>query len=502
MSNPKPQLKTFLPILFSLLLVFGYYLYLHANVPAKVNFSNDTILSLTNITAGDLIIAQNSQCDSIDVSGKNLTVSNIPDGGNFTLKTATHSSAIKISPSDGTVNLTFSSDNFSQGGIVSYTLSSSTGSATANITWGVPQSNIHYTVKANGTILSAPLSSSSSEITFNYNKTLITPTTFTIAEDITAPTSFTLISPADKAVISDKRPTFSWNASSDSGSGLSKYQLYIDNTPNQDNIPSSATSIPSSADLSCGNHSWYVKAIDSADNSTSSNTMSFLIDCAGGFTPPTKPNITNANITASNTGILTLTNIPGNITQFTVSTTPDFKNTSWQDISKKDEILKKYNANDKLYIKFRTKDGGVSDVVTYTPKSSNTSTGNNTISGNTITNPITLNDGDIVKTPTNPDVYIIKYKNNKQYKRLILSPSVFKSYQHLKWTNIKIISQQQLDQYTTSNLVKETKDTIIYSLTPQGNKGERRTISTSQPYDIDSVYEINKVDRDSYKLVK
>jgi hypothetical protein len=102
----------------------------------------------------------------------------------------------------------------------------------------------------------------------------------------------------------------------------------------------------------------------------------------------------------------------------------------------------------------------------------------------------------------NPDVYIIKYKNDKQYKRLILSPQVFKSYGHLKWSNLKIISQGQLDTFITSNLVKETKDNIIYELFPKGDRGERRPLDTTKPYDPDSVYEINSTDRNSYTLIK
>jgi hypothetical protein len=185
------------------------------------------------------------------------------------------------------------------------------------------------------------------------------------------------------------------------------------------------------------------------------------------------------------------------ITQIIISYTPDFKNASWQTFD-----LNKFKTIDQitqtLYVKLKTKEGKISDTIIYVPKS--TSTTGNTTPSNTITIPLT--EGDIVKTINNPDVYIIKYKNNKQYKRLILSPSVFKSYQHLKWSNLKIISQSQLDTYTTSNLVYLSGDKNIYSLTPYGDEGERRILSTTQQYDQDSVYEINKTDKDSYKLIK
>jgi hypothetical protein len=59
-----------------------------------------------------------------------------------------------------------------------------------------------------------------------------------------------------------------------------------------------------------------------------------------------------------------------------------------------------------------------------------------------------------------------------------------------------------MDQYITSSLVKETTDTIIYTLTAYGDTGERKAFDVSSSYDADSVYEINAVDRDSYELAK
>jgi hypothetical protein len=109
-----------------------------------------------------------------------------------------------------------------------------------------------------------------------------------------------------------------------------------------------------------------------------------------------------------------------------------------------------------------------------------------------------LAEGDIAKAPDNPDVYIIKYKGGKQYKRLILSPSVFNSYGHLKWSNIKTVPQSQLDAYTTSTLVQVAGDQYAYVLYPRGDEGERKRLDTSKAYDADSVYEINATDKFSY----
>ena len=224
-----------------------------------------------------------------------------------------------------------------------------------------------------------------------------------------------------------------------------------------------------------------------------------------GFVSPAKPNVSSANVTINN-GNLNLTNLPTTITQIAISTSPDFTNSSWEDISKKDDLLKQYTNTDTLYIKFRTQEGGVSDTIikegNNITKNEQGTVQNDINDGNTDTNDSSqsLQDGDIVKTPDNPDIYVIKYKNNKQYKRLLLSPTIFNSYLHLKWNNIKTISQQQLDQYQTSNLVKETTDTITYTLTPNGDTGKRKPLNPSTSYDPDSIYEINKPERDSYEL--
>jgi len=211
------------------------------------------------------------------------------------------------------------------------------------------------------------------------------------------------------------------------------------------------------------------------------------VDSGAAFIPPAKPRIQNISIKFEGDS-LSLKGLPANIVQMAVSTSPDFEGVSWEDIAQKDDILRQYDNTPELYFKFRTNQGATSDVITY-ERSADVPSSN-------------LKDGDIVKTANNPDVYIIKLKNNKQYKRLILSPSVFKSYGHLKWNNLKIISQAEMDSYVTSSLVKETKDSIIYELFPNGDDGERKLLDAGKSYDGDSVYEINAVDRDSYKLIK
>lgn len=86
------------------------------------------------------------------------------------------------------------------------------------------------------------------------------------------------------------------------------------------------------------------------------------------FVAPPKPNIQNVSITPDGDA-LEFKNLPANIIQIAVSLTSDFNNTSWEDIAKKEEILNRYVNAEKLYIKFRTNKGAVSDVMIYEPNS-------------------------------------------------------------------------------------------------------------------------------------
>jgi hypothetical protein len=106
-------------------------------------------------------------------------------------------------------------------------------------------------------------------------------------------------------------------------------------------------------------------------------------------------------------------------------------------------------------------------------------------------------DGSIVRAFGDIDVYIIKLKNGKAFKRLVLSPSVFRSYGHLKWENIIIVDAAVLDDYTTSNLVYVAGSSKIWLLEPQGDTGKKSVFTGT--YDPDSVYEVNATDLASYK---
>lgn len=108
-----------------------------------------------------------------------------------------------------------------------------------------------------------------------------------------------------------------------------------------------------------------------------------------------------------------------------------------------------------------------------------------------------LVDGAIIRAFGDIDIYIVKLMNGKMFKRLILSPSVFSSYQHLKWENVVVIDQSVLDQYTTSNLVYVVgNQDKTWLLQPYGDTGMKNLLIGE--YDPDSVYEINATDFNSY----
>jgi hypothetical protein len=96
----------------------------------------------------------------------------------------------------------------------------------------------------------------------------------------------------------------------------------------------------------------------------------------------------------------------------------------------------------------------------------------------------------------------VKYVGSKKFKRLILSPSVFRSYGHLKWENIIKVDKATLDSFTTSSLVK-SENGSIYKLVPSGDTGLRNHIKDMiafqrLAFDIDAVYQINTIDENSY----
>ena len=101
------------------------------------------------------------------------------------------------------------------------------------------------------------------------------------------------------------------------------------------------------------------------------------------------------------------------------------------------------------------------------------------------------------------DVFIIKYMGDKKFKRLVLNPQVFDSYEHLEWANIKTATVAEVQAFTTSEIVRADGDDKVYKLFPDGDTGIKKWVETldcftTNSYDWDSVYMINSTDRDNY----
>jgi len=122
------------------------------------------------------------------------------------------------------------------------------------------------------------------------------------------------------------------------------------------------------------------------------------------------------------------------------------------------------------------------------------------VSTMSIAETINILEGAIIKTADNPDVYIVKYKNEKQFKRLILNPQVFESYGHLRWEDILTVDQSVMDSFIVSDLVRVDGQTDIYQLVPNGDVGTKVLLESTIGYDSDSAYTINEVDFGNYVI--
>jgi len=112
-------------------------------------------------------------------------------------------------------------------------------------------------------------------------------------------------------------------------------------------------------------------------------------------------------------------------------------------------------------------------------------------------------DGDLIRSQGDFDVYIVKIIGTEKFKRLILTPEIFNQYGHLKWENIKEVSLNELNGYTTSDLVRAKGDEKVYKLYPSGDIGEKKWIKTTDDflnlgYKWSAIYNINIFERDFY----
>ncbi|MEA2097511.1 MAG: hypothetical protein U9P70_00290, partial [Patescibacteria group bacterium] len=112
-------------------------------------------------------------------------------------------------------------------------------------------------------------------------------------------------------------------------------------------------------------------------------------------------------------------------------------------------------------------------------------------------------------TPTyeSLDIYIVKIVGTKQFKRLVLNPTVFESYGHLNYGDVQTITQAEMDTYTTSSLVRVDTDPEekVYAMAPDGDIGSKGWVNLTSTQFVDeagsdpeSIYTINSVDGGNY----
>ncbi len=126
-------------------------------------------------------------------------------------------------------------------------------------------------------------------------------------------------------------------------------------------------------------------------------------------------------------------------------------------------------------------------------------------------------DGDLIRNPNAEgaaqfDIYIVKEVDGEKYKRLILSPHVFESYEHFDknsngspWDDVTDVGQSVMDQYETSDLVRVDGGTKVYRLNAAdgADTGDKYWLNMTADdflavFDADAIYTINSTDSAGY----
>jgi hypothetical protein len=120
--------------------------------------------------------------------------------------------------------------------------------------------------------------------------------TRTVILDWNPPDTFSLSSPHDYETTFVQQPRLYWHPSYDGGSGIRKYQLWVNGLVNRDSISASDTSATTAAPLPNGsNNAWFVKAFDRAGGSRSANQTWRVIVFRDSVAPSVPSQITPAN---------------------------------------------------------------------------------------------------------------------------------------------------------------------------------------------------------------
>lgn len=107
--------------------------------------------------------------------------------------------------------------------------------------------------------------------------------TWSFRVDDVPPSAFDLVLPVNDSWTTERQPTFTWNASGDTGSGLDKYQLWINGSLFADDIPATTNTFTPTFKVPNGTNNWQIKAVDKAGNVRSS-TQTFVLNIDN--TPP------------------------------------------------------------------------------------------------------------------------------------------------------------------------------------------------------------------------
>ena len=268
----------FVPILF----LIGVLLVPSLAFAADVEFTEDTVLDLSGLPT-ILYAKATSKCDSLTVSGSTLTV-DVPSGSNFTLKTTTHD-VLGLTPSGGTVTLTFNTAYFSSGYVNQWTVSSAVTSTSASFSVGVAESNADYLVKVDGSNYGYYISDSSGIVSFNYTggfsskiftiirqdrPVVVGPGTGVPAGDITPPSISNI-----KVTAGDIYATISWQTSESSISWIlygttTDYGLEIKTTTSTTSHSLTLTGLSAST-----TYHYQIKSKDAAGNIGSYTDQTF-----------------------------------------------------------------------------------------------------------------------------------------------------------------------------------------------------------------------------------
>ena len=112
-----------------------------------------------------------------------------------------------------------------------------------------------------------------------------------------------------------------------------------------------------------------------------------------------------------------------------------------------------------------------------------------------------IQDGDLIRTNNQDNIYIAKRTQDNNYKRPILNPALFQAYGHLRFQNVKTISNQDIQQFQTSNLIQQIDTTQTYKVFPLNNSGLKRLIQTNNLCNLtpDAVYIVNNMELSLYQ---